>query len=392
MAGGPAPAETFHSRDGILFEGTIRLALSNAAVCNVPEDRYSETEYESLKDNHGRPLHLRRIDLSARNGSGRKLDFLRADSWVRSTWPPCVNWDAPEGFPEPYSWSDTLEVLGIPNGMRMGQKESRALYMLAFDGQQPRFGEWDINYTFASEANAADRQPEGRSGPAGQVAETGAVAGQLPPDILADLYLRQAVQAARDGDPAGARAATKRLQAAIRYLHLRGRDEEALDLIGRVESGKVDPVASEPFRPEPICAGHADGAQCWKELESHPGFYVWDTHYYPDQTVTWTGGCSDSLVSGTGTSKWIRGSEAFEASGLYRNGKATGHWVQRSSDGNTLEGSYMDGKAHGRWTLRFANGGVAEGPFVDGKRHGQWVVRSQSGRTETSTFVNSERQ
>ena len=55
LGGWPAPAETFHSRDGILFEGTIRLAASNAAVCNVPEDHYSETEYESLKANHGRP-------------------------------------------------------------------------------------------------------------------------------------------------------------------------------------------------------------------------------------------------------------------------------------------------------------------------------------------------
>ena len=246
-----------------------------------------------------------------RNGSGRELDFLRADSWVRSKWPPCVNWDGPETLPESsiartMAWSDTLEVLGMPNGMRVGQKVSRAPYMLAFDGQQPRFGEWDINYTFASEANAPGRDAEGHGGPAGQVAEPGAVAGQLPPDILADLYLRQGEQAARDGDPEGARAARERLQAlraehgleaspedhyrhaqaweaagepqraleaAVRYLQVRGRDaerySEALDLIGRAESGKPGAVAGEPFRPEPVCAGRRKEARAgwsWRAI------------------------------------------------------------------------------------------------------------------------------
>ena len=35
LYGATAPAETFHNRDDILFEGTIRLAVSNAAVCNL---------------------------------------------------------------------------------------------------------------------------------------------------------------------------------------------------------------------------------------------------------------------------------------------------------------------------------------------------------------------
>ena len=96
---------------------------------------------------------------------------------------------------------------------------------------------------------------------------------------------------------------------------------------------------------------------------------MWDSHYYPDQTVTWTGGCSDGLVSGKGTSKWVRGSEGFEASGLYQNGKANGQWVQRGPDGLS-----------------------AEGPVVDGKQHGQWVFRFARGRTETHTFVNGELQ
>ena len=182
LAGGSATAETFHNQDGILFEGTIRLAVSNAAVCNVLEDRYSEAEYEELKANQGRPLHPWRIDLSVRNGSGRALDSLRADSWVRSEWPPCTNWDGPEALPEPFiamKWVDHLEVLSMPYGMRLGQEEGRALYVLAFDGQRPRFGEWGLNYTFAQGAGAAARGAEERGGSAGQAG----AAGQLPPDM-----------------------------------------------------------------------------------------------------------------------------------------------------------------------------------------------------------------
>ena len=35
-----AQAETFHSQDGVVFEGTIRRVVSEAAVCNLLEERY----------------------------------------------------------------------------------------------------------------------------------------------------------------------------------------------------------------------------------------------------------------------------------------------------------------------------------------------------------------
>jgi len=122
LAVATAHAETFHDKDGILFEGTIRQVLFDAAVCNVLEDHHSAQVYEKLKANQGRPLHVWRVDVSVRNRSGRELDFLRADSWIRSEWPPCTNWDGPEaGVLEPFialKWADTLEVLSMPYGMR----------------------------------------------------------------------------------------------------------------------------------------------------------------------------------------------------------------------------------------------------------------------------------
>ena len=69
---------------------------------------------------------------------------------------------------------------------------------------------------------------------------------------------------------------------------------EALELLNRAESGKLWPAGVEPS-----CEGQAEGAECWMELESHPGCYVWDDYYYADQLVTWTGGCSGGLACGT---------------------------------------------------------------------------------------------
>lgn len=70
LAAVAAPAETFHTRDGVVFEGTIRQAVSKAAVCNVLEENHTEAEYERIKANQGQPLHLWRVDFTVRNASG----------------------------------------------------------------------------------------------------------------------------------------------------------------------------------------------------------------------------------------------------------------------------------------------------------------------------------
>ena len=105
-----------------------------------------------------------------------------------------------------------------------------------------------------------------------------------------------------------------------------------------------------PAGVEPSCEGQAEGAECWKELSSHPGCYVWDDYYYADQMVTWTGGCAGGLASGTGNLKWARGDDENENTGMLREGKHQGQWVERFSDGTV-------GKAP-RWTARCTASGL----------------------------------
>ena len=46
----------------------------------------------------------------------------------------------------------------------------------------------------------------------------------------------------------------------------------------------------------PICDGMPEAAQCWKELANKPLCFIWDSHYYPDQSVNWSGACSNDVL------------------------------------------------------------------------------------------------
>ena len=91
--------------------------------------------------------------------------------------------------------------------MRRDQQERRSLYLLAFDGQRPRFGEWDIDYRFAAGAEPGGGTSKGPSGPNA----TPAASFELPPEIQVDRYLRQAERAIEREDFVGARAALDKI-------------------------------------------------------------------------------------------------------------------------------------------------------------------------------------
>ena len=75
---GAASAETFYNKDGVVFEGTFRWVVSNAAVCNVLEEKHTPDEFERLKANQDQPLDLWQVDFTVRNESEREIEYLRA--------------------------------------------------------------------------------------------------------------------------------------------------------------------------------------------------------------------------------------------------------------------------------------------------------------------------
>ena len=258
------------------------------------------------------------------------------------------------------------------------------------------------------------------------LAATAAVA-QLPPEIQADRYLLAARQAIEGQDFTGAQAALDKMslleteqglelpeefyfrsaqvahqtrrparavQMVTRYLEMAGRDGkhyiEALELLNAAEA--------ETFNAAQTCEGKSKGSECWKELANQPGCHVWNDDLVPDQTVTWTGECAESLAQGAGTLKWVSdgGKNTTESSGRIESGKHHGRWKTRDSNGHVHEGPYERGKRHGQWVIQWADdngdlsGNKTEGPFVEGKMQGLWTARWTDGSIEKRPYVDGK--
>ena len=266
--------------DGVELRGTEQLVQSGGGTCRVLE---SDTSYEARKDNHGAPMDVWRLDFTVRNGSGRWLDHLIARFQIEAEWPDCTNWDGPDGasFAQPIEWADSaghIQESGR-NVVAPGQTLTATKFFVVLRGDpQPRFANWSMDFDFAAGPSPATPPVSPQSGaPAGPA---GPAASELPPEIQADLHLRRAEQAVREGDAATARAAMERLDAlqsghglepaaedhyrhaqawaaagepgravaaAVRYLQAGGRDAEhyteALDLINREGTLEAAPAA-----------------------------------------------------------------------------------------------------------------------------------------------------
>ena len=202
-----APAQRLLEIDGIELLGKAQLVMSGGGTCNVLE---SDTAYEARRENDGAPMDIWQLDFSVRNGSGRWLDHLIARFQIESEWPECTNWDGPAaGTFQPLEWADSIDFIQESgrNVVSPGQMLTETKYFIGLQGDPPpRFSSWSVDFDFA-----VNPPPAGTA--AGASDSPASASGQLPPDIQADRYLRQAEQAVRDGDVATALAAMERLEA-----------------------------------------------------------------------------------------------------------------------------------------------------------------------------------
>ena len=156
VAAGAVHAETLYERDGIILEGSVRMVHRNAATCQILAENESPDAYEQIKANHGQPLHVWRLDYSALNGSGKSLSDLTAHFQIEAEWPPCTNWTGLGQYPGPVQWAGSFETIQRSSGMAPGEEAAATTYVLAFAGQQPRFGRRQVTYRFG----LAGPQPE----------------------------------------------------------------------------------------------------------------------------------------------------------------------------------------------------------------------------------------
>ena len=116
----PAGADTLYEDNGISLEGSVRMVARNAATCQVLEENETPETYEAIKANHGRPLHVWRLDYGALNASGKALSNLTAHFQIEAEWPPCTNWKGLGQYPGPVQWAGSFETIQRTVGLEVG--------------------------------------------------------------------------------------------------------------------------------------------------------------------------------------------------------------------------------------------------------------------------------
>jgi hypothetical protein len=70
---------------------------------------------------------------------------------------------------------------------------------------------------------------------------------------------------------------------------------------------------------------------------------VWNPNPVPNESVTWSGACTDGYASGQGTLRWeVNGKLDAEFEGRYLNGKRNGPGVMTTGDGRRIEGTWVN--------------------------------------------------
>lgn len=92
------------------------------------------------------------------------------------------------------------------------------------------------------------------------------------------------------------------------------------------------------------CEGKPARSQCWMELQSHPGCYVWNAFLLDGMTASWEGACLDQKAEGSGTLTFAWDGKSQVGMGSLFGGKADGAWVLHHADGRVEEVTYENGK------------------------------------------------
>ncbi len=88
------------------------------------------------------------------------------------------------------------------------------------------------------------------------------------------------------------------------------------------------------------CAGKPARSQCWMELESHPGCYVWNSFLQEGMTASWSGECAGSMAEGEGELLFTWSDKVQAGQGALVDGKPSGPWTLNHWDGRKEDVTY----------------------------------------------------
>ena len=137
-----------------------------------------------------------------------------------------------------------------------------------------------------------------------------------------------------------------------------------------VAEGVVAANSGRGVRPPegPICSGDAASGPCWIDISNIPGCLLWNPNPADDETVLWSGECSEGLATRRGKITWSSGATE---TGLFQRGRREGVHVINWGDGTRSEGPYVSDEQHGTWTHYDANSNVVRTiRYENGRRVG----------------------
>ena len=104
------------------------------------------------------------------------------------------------------------------------------------------------------------------------------------------------------------------------------------------------------------------------------GCRVWDAPLRPNETMSWSGACAETIAQGRGVLVWTTdGKQTSRYEGDVRDGKLNGRGVFTYPNGSCYTGEFRDNLRSGRGTMAFLNGNSYDGQWRDNERNGSGV-------------------
>ena len=126
------------------------------------------------------------------------------------------------------------------------------------------------------------------------------------------------------------------------------------------------------------------------QTDPRSGCTVWDPQPVPDETIAWTGACTDGKASGRGVLTIFRAGRLVERNdGEFVDGKQTGQGRRDYPKGHYV-GTFKEGLFDGRGVYDGVDGMRYDGEFRDGNFEGSGKLSFSSGvRYEGQFGVNT---
>ncbi len=112
--------------------------------------------------------------------------------------------------------------------------------------------------------------------------------------------------------------------------------------------------------------------------DTSAGCKVWNPHPKPNESIHWSGACTDGFAQGRGAAQWFRNNLPFETDeGEWRTGRQAGYGTQVWPSGR-YDGQLVDGEPHGHGVM-IVQGARYEGDFRDGRPNGTGTLTNGTG-------------